>query len=607
MLGIYIRVSTEDQAREGFSLGEQEEKLRQLCNYKDFEVYKVYQDAGISAKDMKNRPAFQEMLEDMKKGLINYIVAYKLDRVTRSVRDLEVLISTLEEYNCYLVCDRDDVNTSTANGRFFVRMLTVLSQLEIEIVSERTKFGMTGAIKAGHIPGPCPLGYYRDNEKALKIDNTTKDIALRVFKLFLEGKSYWQISNIFNDEKVLYPKKKNWTDSLISRIINNRIYVGDFERNKKKSSETEVYMNVVEPLISRAMWEDVQKQKEKNKLAYCRDRVYIFFQKLKCPTCGNIMTCKGSGGQKKKYIYYHCAECKLYYREDLIENCLIDYILDLVEYDFHVKKYFYPLLAEKKNNEIEQIEEQIHKLISQKERLKKAYTTGIIELEDFSEDYKLIENKLAALESKKLNALDLENECFNPQHIMAERDIEIERLTDGEIYKSILLKLWMMKTKDEKQSLISKFIDTAVLTKNKNGTYNIEKVNFRSTFIEQIDKLYEKGVIDLPNTIERDGIKENIRMSINMNEKQLNDYLDKMKQELDIDYIDLGEYYFNDDKLDRTYDNKSKIAKLTDKAIEFKLRGNQKLIRAVAIKGKQNFLAKPSQKFRLGVVARKTS
>ena len=136
--GIYIRVSTEDQAREGFSLGEQEEKLRQLCKYKEFEIYKIYKDAGISAKDMEHRPGFQEMLEDMKQGKINYIVAYKLDRVTRSVRDLELLITELEKYNCYLVCDRDDVNTSTANGKFFVRMLTVLSQLEIEVVSENS-------------------------------------------------------------------------------------------------------------------------------------------------------------------------------------------------------------------------------------------------------------------------------------------------------------------------------------------------------------------------------------------------------------------------------------------------------------------------------------
>ena len=113
--GIYIRVSTEDQAREGFSLAEQKEKLVQLCKFKEYEVFKVYKDAGISAKDMKNRPAFQEMLADMKSGKINYIVAYKLDRVTRSVRDLEELIAQLEMYNTYLVCDKDDVNTSTAN------------------------------------------------------------------------------------------------------------------------------------------------------------------------------------------------------------------------------------------------------------------------------------------------------------------------------------------------------------------------------------------------------------------------------------------------------------------------------------------------------------
>ena len=106
--GIYIRVSTEDQVREGFSLGEQEEKLKQLCKYKDYKIYKVYKDAGISAKNMSGRPAFQQMLEDMRVGKINYIVAYKLDRVTRSVRDLEVLISELEEHHCYLVCDRDE-------------------------------------------------------------------------------------------------------------------------------------------------------------------------------------------------------------------------------------------------------------------------------------------------------------------------------------------------------------------------------------------------------------------------------------------------------------------------------------------------------------------
>lgn len=92
----------------GFSLIEQKEKLLQLCKFKEYEVFRVYEDAGISAKNIKDRPAFQEMLADMKQGKINYIVAYKLDRVTRSVRDLEELIAQLELHNTYLVCDKDE-------------------------------------------------------------------------------------------------------------------------------------------------------------------------------------------------------------------------------------------------------------------------------------------------------------------------------------------------------------------------------------------------------------------------------------------------------------------------------------------------------------------
>ena len=606
--GIYIRVSTEDQAREGFSLGEQEKKLRQLCKYKDFEIFKVYKDAGISAKDMKNRPAFQQMLEDMKAGKLNYIVAYKLDRVTRSVRDLEVLISTLEQYHCYLICDRDDVNTSTANGRFFVRMLTVLSQLEIEIVSERTKFGLNGAIKAGHIPGKVPLGYYRDKDKTLKVDVTTKDIVLRIFELYLEGKSYQTISNILNEEKVLSPNNKKWCDSTIDRIINNKIYMGDYERYKYDTDKkTELFVDVVPPIITRAMWEEVQKQKETNQRAYCRNRVYIFFQKLVCPTCGKIMTCKGAGGKKAKYMYYFCDNCNLYYNEAEIEDCLIDYILDLVEYDFHVNKYFYPLLAEKKNNETKEIEKEIKKLEQQKERIKKVYLSGIVKEEDFAEDYKLIEKKLADLENKKIDSLDFDKETYNPQHLLAERDIEREKLTEHQMYKDVLLKLWTMKTKDEKQSFISKFIETATLKKNEDGSFDIEKVNFRSSFVEQIDKLYDKGVVDFPTMLERDGKFEDTRISVNMNNEQLQDYLDTLKKELDINYMDLGEYYFHDDKIDENYDNKSKVAMIRDRHIEFKLKKNQKVIRMVAIKQYKNFLAKPEGKLRLGLITHTTT
>ena len=438
---------------------------------------------------MEHRPAFQQMLTDMRAGKINYIVAYKLDRVTRSVRDLEVLISDLEKHNCYLVCDRDDVNTSTANGRFFVRMLTVLSQLEIEIVSERTKFGLTGAIKSGHIPSRCPLGYKREGKKMI-IDETTKDLVIRIFNMYLEGKSYQTIANILNKEQVPTYTKAKWKDSTIEKMINNKIYVGDYERfkrvGKEQGKEPVVYQNVVEPIISRSMFSEVQNQKEKNQRAYCRDRVYIFMQKLVCPKCGRIMTCKGAGGKKKKYIYYHCANCKLYLREDLIEDVTMNLIMNLIEYDMTVKQYFFPVLADKKEKDTSKLDKEIANLKKQKDRIKEAYIKGIVEVNDFSEEYRVIEEKLNLLEEKRIQTIDLNKQTFSPQQIMANRDVEKEKLIRSDKFYDMLMLEWNNKTKEEKQEFISKFIENVTIDKNEKGNYELVNIKFRSSFIEQI-------------------------------------------------------------------------------------------------------------------------
>jgi len=587
--GIYIRVSTEDQAREGFSLGEQKEKLLQLCKFKEYEVFKIYEDAGISAKDMTHRPAFQEMLADMKKGKINYIIAYKLDRVTRSVRDLEELIAVLEKHNTYLVCDRDDVNTSTANGRFFVRMLTVLSQLEIEIVSERTKFGLNGAIKSGHLPGTISLGYKKDGNKKTVIDETTKDIVIRIYNMYLEGKSYQQIANILKEEKILEPKQ--WRDSTIQKILENRVYMGDYEQYKRigkiQSIEPIIYMNVVEPIISRAMWEEAQIQKEKNQRAYARDRVYIFFQKLKCPKCNSIMKCKGSGGKKKNYMYYNCEHCKIYYREDKIEECLEDFILDLVEYDMSVKKYFFPILADKKETNTEKIDKEIESLQKQKERIKKAYLSGIVEMEDFSEDYKIIEEKINLLETKKIEILNLNSITFTPQQLMADRDIEREKLIRNNTLNETIKTEWNKKSKEEKQEFISKFIESMKLIKNKNGDFKIEKINFRRSYIEQLTKFFQSGIFDIYAPIEVDDEKKYIRTSVNINQNQLDEYIERLNKEFEVEFYEVFPENMND---------KSKIVEL-----EFN-KEKQKVIRLVAVKSDKKFYKTNEDNVKIGAI-----
>ena len=593
--GVYIRVSTEDQAREGFSLGEQEKKLLQLCNFKELEVYKVYKDAGISAKDMEHRPQFQEMLQDMKEGKINYIVAYKLDRITRSVRDLEELISVLEQYNCFLLCDRDDVNTSTANGRFFVRMLTVLSQLEIEIVSERTKFGLNGAIKSGHIPGQRPFGYTKSEDKKMIVDNATRPYVEKIFDMYLEGKSFQQIANYFKENNI-YPKKK-WRDTTIQKIIDNKIYMGDYEQykriGKQENLEPIVYMNVVEPIISRAKWEECQKQKERNQRTYTRDRIYTFFQRLKCPSCGRIMKCKGSGGTKRKYMYYTCEHCHVNFNENYVEALLENFIYDLLEYDMAVKKFFLPIL-EDKNNKIDTtiIDKEIRTLEKQRDRIKQAYIKGIVEMEDFKEDYKLIEDKLFNLESKKLELINLENFNYSPHELLAERDLEREKMIRLDTLNSLLKSKWNDMDKSEKQEFISKFIDTIEIKKDSKGNLILEKINFRNGFIKELLKFYNAGIFDVAVPVMIGDNEECIKGG-RMTEDELNKYLTKMNEHFETSFYEMYE----------TIDNET-----NEVILEYQPKDDEKIIRFVVLTNTNSFpISKENIKDRYGIVSYKTN
>ena len=134
-VGIYLRVSTEDQAREGFSLPEQRERLTKECELRGYTIIDYYQDAGISAKTGNHRPEFERMIEDAKNKRIDTIYAIKLDRISRSIYDMERIMKFCEEYNIKIVCLYDDYNTATANGKMVARIMMSASQNEIERTS----------------------------------------------------------------------------------------------------------------------------------------------------------------------------------------------------------------------------------------------------------------------------------------------------------------------------------------------------------------------------------------------------------------------------------------------------------------------------------------
>ena len=546
--GLYIRVSTEDQAREGFSLPEQEKRLRAMCEYKNYEVYDVYEERGISAKTGNYRPEFERLLQDVRDKKVNTIVVLKLDRLTRSVSDWEKILTFLEENDAYLDCANDEINTTNANGKMISRILTSVSQQEIERTSERTKIGLAGAIKVGHIPHQAPLGYKHEDKK-LVIDYATKDVAIRIFNMYHDGLSYKKISNILNEEKVL--DKTNWRDSTILNILENPIYKGDFIHGRRTKKPT-YYFDVVEPLVSKEYWEECQVQQKKNSRSFQRTLTYLFMKKLKCPKCKRILGGKATTKKNgNSYYYYYCHDCKISFKESEIEKTIDEYMDSIVEYDSIVNQYFLPMIKQKIENPKEELEKELKSQRSKFDRIREAYINEVFTLKEYNQERKKVEDIINDLETKLNETEVCEKLKFTPNDILVKRDIDfINSIKYPDKFKQ-RNKFWNEYTRDEKAELIMKYIEEIELT-DKYGNYtDVEFIKFRESIANTSNDLYFKGYYDryVPSLF--GNIYGKIRFSEYLPEEEMAQQIMRLRQFYDVGYYEAAYsvkdkvFYFN--------------------------------------------------------------
>lgn len=542
-----MRVSTEDQAREGFSLPEQKERLESFCKFKGYEIIDYYQDAGISAKTGNHRPEFERLKDDIKAKKINTIVALKLDRITRSIYDWENLMTFLDSNDAYLDCVNDEINTTSANGKMISRLLMSVSQNEIERTSERTKVGLAGAIKCGHIPHIAPLGY-KHEDKRLVIDYSTKDVVVRIFDLYYNGYSYQKISNLFNEEKVL--GKDNWRDSTIVTILENEIYKGDFVHGKRTKNPT-YYEDVVEPIISKEMWADCQVQKKKNSRSYQRTLTYLYLQKLKCPKCNRILGGKATTKKNgKTYFYYYCNDCKVQFKENVINEYFEQFIDELTEYDSVVNQFFLPMIKQKFDEPKEQLEKEINNQKNKLERIKKAYINGAFELKEYNEEKKIVENAITELENK-LDTTDCVEELkFTPRDILLKRDIDfINKIKLNKEYQE-RTKTWKDYTREEQADLIMRYVEDIEL--DIIGTViAVKQINFRESICKPCQELFDKGYIDTTKPMILGNLLGSVRFSNYLPEEEACEIIMRLQQYYDVHfteatyYVQKQMFYFN--------------------------------------------------------------
>lgn len=329
-VGIYIRVSTLEQANEGYSIAAQKERLTAYCAAQGWVDFKYYVDEGVSAKDI-NRPQLQLLLDHVKTDKIRTILVYRLDRFTRSVIDLYNLLNLLEKHNCTFKSATEIYDTSSAMGRMFIGLVALLAQWERENLSERVKMALEEKVSSGERVGNVPFGFDLNKEEKL-VANHQAPVVLDMIDKVRNGMSASQLVSFLNktdDSRIWYPQG-------VLRVLRNPALYGATRWNDK------VFENTHEGLITKDDFLKLQAVLQERTVHHKREvkSYYLFQGKLICPRCGNPLAVnryvrKRNDGSQYQGCVYRCQNCwkkeknMLTIGEQRFEDALYEYMKDV--------------------------------------------------------------------------------------------------------------------------------------------------------------------------------------------------------------------------------------------------------------------------------------
>jgi site-specific DNA recombinase len=221
---VYTRVSTEDQAKEGYSLDAQHERLLAYCEAQGWDVANVYQEDGHSGRNTK-RPAYQRMMEEKQKWDI--ILVMKMDRIHRNSKNFMIMMENLEKWGKKFTSMNESLDTSTAVGRFVVDIIQRIAQLESEQIGERTYMGMAQKAESfGGILGfNPPFGYHFKEGKLVLLESEASFVS-GIFQSYLAGETMSEIAWRLNRDGVTTRRIKEWTKWSVSYVLHSPVYAG---------------------------------------------------------------------------------------------------------------------------------------------------------------------------------------------------------------------------------------------------------------------------------------------------------------------------------------------------------------------------------------------
>ena len=255
---IYIRVSTSEQAAEGYSLAAQRKSLMQWCNGRAYDVLDVYADEGISAKDIKHRPAMLQLLSDVQAGEIDVVCVWALSRLTRSVADLYSVWDLFAAHNCGLISYTEAFDTTTPTGRAMMGMLGIFAQMEREFTAERVSAAIAERAAQGKRTCNEILGYDLDGKDSLKINESEAKRVRYIFDRYLDYHSLSAVAELCSLRGYTGKRGRVQTAESIRRVLTCAVYAG------YNSYKGQLYKGYHTPIISVGDYNRVQRLLQKH-------------------------------------------------------------------------------------------------------------------------------------------------------------------------------------------------------------------------------------------------------------------------------------------------------------------------------------------------------
>jgi len=426
---IYVRVSTEEQANEGYSIRAQIEKLKSYALLKEWDIFDIYADEGISGKNIVDRPAINRLIGDIESGKVNNVLVFKVDRLTRSTRNLLELVELFDDCECAFNSLTESIDTDTPSGRMFLKIIGIFAEFERENLASRLKLGFERKVKEGYTLASNLLSYGYTREKGDRIqtiDPEEAKIVREIFAMYIDkNMSMNGIARKLNERKIPTKSKNSlWEATTLRHILINPTYIGkvryaigDENRYFEIDGQHERIITDEDFFLAQEL---IKKGVQKSKTKRPREESY-FCGVLTCAMCNSKFTthnysCKANDGSEQYRTSYICRGRKSNHSEPScpspainhikVEQAFSEYIQsinDITEHsDINVEETAKKAESELLKNIVD-LEKKIDNLQKRKNQVMEQYIQGLVEFDEYKNMIKLFNENYEVLERELLN------------------------------------------------------------------------------------------------------------------------------------------------------------------------------------------------------------